>query len=244
MTVFEYDGSYEGFLSAVFEAYLRACAGDCEIQRTGNLAGLALGGICSVVSDEKRAERVEKKLCSLSCGRVLYKAWLSGEENIENDMLACIRIALERGSAPWGMRTENCVSRVCGAAGRVGTEAHRYLQFVRFACVSEEPPVYAADIEPKYDILPMLGNHFSKRFSSQCFVIRDRSFNQTLVWDMRSWYISSDPELLRIPLHGDSEFQEMWKGYFRAVAIPWRRNKKLQAQFVPQRFRRYLTEFG
>ena len=90
----------------------------------------------------------------------------------------------------------------------------------------------------------MLGDHFSKRFPSQLFVIRDKKFKKSLVWDTAAWYITEDPKILAFSVCDMSGFGEMWKGYFNAVAIPWRKNKKLQASFVPLRYRKYLTEFN
>jgi probable DNA metabolism protein len=74
-------------------------------------------------------------------------------------------------------------------------------------------------------------------------LIRDRKRSETLVWDTENWHITELPVFMRPALPKDSEFEELWKGYFKTAAIPWRVNKKLQRHFVPQRYRRYLTEF-
>lgn len=240
--LFLYDGTYEGYLSAVFKAYLMRCESDCMIRRSGS--NLILGGYTEVESSLEYSRRVSKKLELYGMDKVLYKAWLTSEDGIEDAILFCINRAIAHGACVLGEKNISFVKWVCDAANRTGTEAHRFQQFVRFMKVSESPAVYVADIEPQYDILPMLGNHFSKRFPSQLFVIRDMRFKKSLVWDTSIWYITEEPEILKLNLRDKSEFGNMWKGYFEVTAIPWRKNKKLQASFVPQRFRRYLTEFN
>jgi hypothetical protein len=37
-------------------------------------------------------------------------------------------------------------------------------------------------------------------------------------------------------------FQELWKGYFKAMTIKERINPRLQRQHMPKRFWKYLTE--
>jgi hypothetical protein len=38
-------------------------------------------------------------------------------------------------------------------------------------------------------------------------------------------------------------YQELWSKYFSHIGIAARENKKLQAHFVPQRYRHHLVEF-
>lgn len=240
--LFLYDGTYEGYLSAVFRAYLMRCEGNSMIRKRS--FGLPLGGYTDVETSSEQSGRVAVKLAQLEMDKVLYKAWLTSEDGIDDAILLCINRSIERGCSVCGEKNIPYVKWVCDAAGRTGNEAHRFQQFVRFIKASESPAVYVADIEPQYDILPMLGNHFSKRFPSQFFVIRDHRFKKSLVWDKVIWYITEDPDILALQICDNSDFGKMWKGYFEAVAIPWRKNKKLQAAFVPQRFRKYLTEFN
>ena len=40
----------------------------------------------------------------------------------------------------------------------------------------------------------------------------------------------------------EKQFQELWKEYFKVLAIKERINPKLHAQLLPRRFWKYLTE--
>ena len=243
MTTLFCGGGFDGFLTAVFEAYRRGIETDCAIRRAGGGAVMTLGPSEEISPDPVRAGRVERKLKALGMVRTLSLAWLSGEE-LEDEMLACVVRGIREGRAPWADRSSRPVGRVTAAADRVRLEAHRYVEFLRFRRVFEDPPVYLSDIEPLYDILPLIAGHFTRRFPSQLFLIREQGFGRTLVWDGREAVISDDPALFRLSAEDRGDAAGMWRAYFESVAIPWRKNKKLQAHFVPLRFRGRLTEFG
>nr|WP_315988235.1 DUF4130 domain-containing protein [Desulforamulus aquiferis] len=40
----------------------------------------------------------------------------------------------------------------------------------------------------------------------------------------------------------DNFYQELWKEYFKSTAIQGRKNPKLQKQFMPTRYWKYLIE--
>ena len=248
--VLVYDGTYEGFLSAVFEAYALHIAGSAMISTEPPLDQWR-----EVRSDRTRADRVTRKLAELRMAEPVFDAWLSREQGIENDLLAVIAMGLKDGYSPMRFLCEESVKRVSAAAHKVSCEAYHFLQFTRFvraesvheptlkAAGTVAPGLYVADIEPQYDILPRLGGHFAKRFQDQFFVIRDLRRSEALVYDTERWQLVNSPELMALPLPEDSEFEHLWRRYFDSVAIPWRRNKKLQQQFVPQKYRTHMTEF-
>ena len=52
---------------------------------------------------------------------------------------------------------------------KVKKEAMRTLQFVRFQRTKEG--MYFCGIEPKYDVVPLILDHYQKRFSDQLWMI-------------------------------------------------------------------------
>lgn len=42
----------------------------------------------------------------------------------------------------------------------------------------------------------------------------------------------------------EEQFQQLWRNYFQTLAIPERKNLKLQQGKVPLKARGFLTEFG
>lgn len=250
-----YDGSYEGFLCTVFAAYQHHVTANANIRT--NADGMTLEEEVSVSSQTDQADRVAHKLQCLKIAEWIYDAWISRAEGIDDHLLAVIVLAVQINGSPMGRRQMESVSRVAAAAKRVRDERYRFLEFTRFLRICGGDPktaaltslsnasvgIYVADIEPEYDILIDLVQHFVKRFQDQKFMIRDKTHGTALVYDAQSWQIVELPELMSLPLPDESRYEELWRRYFDTVAIPWRRNRKLQQQFVPKKYRRYLTEF-
>ena len=178
--VFLYDGSYEGFLSAVFDAYAVRTADGALIRPVSDDMTFPLEDWRDVCCSAEKAERVTRKLRALDIAETVYDAWLSRDADIENNLLGVIALAIREGRSPMDRQYIDRVRAVTGAARRVRTEAHRFLQFVRFVKVEnrrpaltdgKEPPgLYVADIEPEYDILPRLAGAF--RISALLSAIR------------------------------------------------------------------------
>jgi probable DNA metabolism protein len=114
------------------------------------------------------------------------------------------------------------------------------LQFVRFVKLSED--MYAADIEPEFDVLKLIGDHFHDRFPLSRFIIRDLRHLRAIVSAPSGWQITSLPAE-NPPLPRDGEFENLWRMYFKTIANETRKNLSLQQHFVPLKYRRHLTEF-
>jgi probable DNA metabolism protein len=171
----------------------------------------------------------------------VYRAWLSGLPDIDDDILHALKLGFSSGKNPMGMRYERCVARVEDADGRVGTEAYRYYCFVRF--VSAGRDLFIADIEPAFDILPLIGQHFHARYQSQRFLIRDLSRKRAVVSDVTGWHIAELSGEGLSPVRKDGRYEHMWERYFAAIANQSRKNPRLQQKFVPLRYRKFMTEF-
>lgn len=239
---YAYRGGFEGLLTAVFEIYARH---DREAELQNAEEGVcSLWNVTEVLPDRQRAGRVFRGLQKFSSRlpRTLYRAWLSRDPDADAAVLACIRMAFLQGQNPLDQKYALPVKQVCDLAHQVGCEQERMLQFVRFAI--HPGGLAVADIEPCYDLLPLIANHFCQRFRSQPFAIRDLRHKKTLLWDTRAAEISEDPALLAPKLPEDKEFALLWKKYFKALAIPERKNLRLQQQFVPLRYRGHLTEMA
>jgi probable DNA metabolism protein len=254
MTQLTYDGTWEGFLTAVFEIYAGRL-GDVYI--TQEAAGLFESRL--VTTDTARAARVEAGLRKMGGDLLgtLYSAFLSCLP-VENHILGVIRSAFagrnpleDKVQGPMLDRTpgdatvdyaDEDVRQVLYASRQTGMEINRFMGFVRFVRVDEQG--YAADIAPGPDILERLGNHFHERFQSQRFMIRDTQRRKILCSDEHGWWIVRlAPDDPMPPLPKDGVIEELWKQYFKTIANPARKNLKLQQHFVPKKYRNNLTEF-
>ncbi len=234
-----YENSFDGFLTGIFEAFKHSGA---YLMNADELEGDPFLERRRVACDLVRADRVSGGMARLGFDleRRVYFAWLSRIRAIDGDILETLRLGFARNSDPLAMLYEAAPKNVASAFRKVGHEAERGRQFVRF----KKAPggIYVADLSPIYDILPLIGPHFHERFSCQRFIIRDLVRGRAVVSDENGWRIVTLPEE-NAPLPEDSEFEELWRRYFSVIAIRERENKKLQQKFVPLRYRGHLTEF-
>ena len=123
--------------------------------------------------------------------------------------------------------------------------------FVRFQQTPDG--MYVGLIEPDFNCLPLIGDHFAARYPAMEWLIYDTRRHYGLHWNQhskRAEFITLDPaqdgnlrtlsaEMLDA---AEPDYQELWQTYFRAVDIPERQNLKLHLQHVPKRYWKYLTE--
>ncbi len=141
------------------------------------------------------------------------------------------------------------VLHISKIAKMVSREKHRMEAFVRFRLLRDG--IYFSNIEPDFDVLPLISNHFEKRFADQKWLIYDIKRKYGLFFDLKKVEIIT----INLPAHFDStetdeqffatqefEFQKLWQDYFKSVNIASRKNMKLHIQHVPKRYWKYMSE--
>lgn len=251
MNVFIYDNSFEGLLTAIFDSYTMKIVPD-QIMPYGIWQQNFFSNTISIVTDENKAKRVwsglEKKLSDKAC-QMPYKAFLS-ELNQEMLVYRFIRKVFESTCNIEKKFGDDDVLSIKKLNRKVTREACRMLEFARFQKTQDN--IYYASISPKYNVLPLIFRHFEKRFTDQQWIIYDikRSwgmyYNLTCTAEIKLELDNVDKYTGRIAksVMSDTEdvFQILWKDYFDAVNIKERKNKKLQMNFMPKRFWRFMIE--
>ena len=249
MSIFIYDGSWAGFLSAIFEVFERR-------QRAVNITTIArylpdvFAEPVRVITDEAKATRVltgiSKKI-SAPAVRKLYACFLSELPGIENTLYAYIRLVFEMSESPEKAFADPDVLRVSQVDKMVHREKHRMEAFVRFQVTSDD--LYYSAVEPDFNVLPLIAKHFRRRYADQRWLIYDLRRDYGIYYDLEKveevvlsfGAQSGDPEL---PMFREEEalYQALWKDYFKHVNIKERKNDKLHLQHVPKRYWKNLTE--
>lgn len=142
--------------------------------------------------------------------------------------------------------SNDVVRRVDKISAYVGKESHYYLGFVRFSEL--ENGVLSAVIEPKNNILSMITAHFADRLSRERFIIYDENRQIASVYiPGNSWFIAhvtkEQEEAIQASKCFGDEYENLWKIFFKSIAIKERENYKLQRNMLPIRFRENMTEF-
>ncbi|MBD5267845.1 MAG: DNA metabolism protein [Bacteroides sp.] len=254
MTIFKFDGTFDGLLTSVFDSFARKETPD-GLYRENDSLPLFYDSMHEVVTDEEKAGRVWTKLgkvISHGARSALVSAYLT--DNPEFPWLAfkfICRAVVSETSIESDF-SDPSVLAVLKECRRVRGEAHRILQFLRFQ--KGVDGTYFAMIEPLFDILPMTLNHFKDRFADQRFIIYDRLRNYGYFYDtqeLKRIKLDSDMQYMATGKLSDEQldsderlFQELWRAYFKSTAIMERLNPRKQRQDMPVRYWKYLTEMN
>lgn len=246
-----YDGSLEGYLCAVARC-LGGGEEPAEFLRPGDPdnGGLFAAPVVEVATLREAALSLRERFItavSKDAFATLRYAFHSQASGIELLLWRYIRLGLEEGRRMPRMLADEPVHSVNLIARRVAHEAHKFKGFVRFREVAwgERTFLYAV-IEPDADILPFIAPHFCRRVGDRPWIIHDLARSQAAVYDLTQWRLVREIDLTGEPVYtpGEEACVRLWRGYFEHLAIPERRNPRLQRQHVPVRYRKNLVEFG
>ena len=235
MTVFVYDKTFEGLLTAVFDAYSRRSFPDLLLAE-GEPFPLFYDEAVTICTDDAKVDRVwkglQKRLSAMALS-VITVTWLS--ELPETDMLLFryIRKAIDAPRTIELNFGDPDVLEVSKVWKKVTNERLRVIQFLRFQ--------KAAD-----------GTFFADRFADQCWLLYDLKREYGYYYDLKEAtevrFEEKEAHLLSGLLGeelmdaDEKLFQQMWKTYFKSIAIKERLNPKLHRQHMPARLWKYMPE--
>lgn len=239
---YEYDGSFAGFLTCVFDSYVDREEPVCFLTPEDDFC--TLWPTRWVETEEKKALRVWKGIernISPAAAQLVSRGFLTCLPQREVHLWQFIRYGFERGSKVMADLGDERVHILHKAVGHLGEEAHLYTGFVRF---SDQQGVLISQIEPKNRVLPMVRRHFVQRFNTEQFIIYDRTHHEALVYRPGQWAIVPMENFAPGP-PGEEEltYRRLWRRFFDTVAIEGRINPRCQNTNLPKRYRGMMTEF-
>lgn len=251
MTVFRYDKSFEGLLTALFDAYARRTFPDALLAE-GDPGPLFVTCEHLVTTDGAKAERVWKALCDKLPREVvnmLASAWLSDEEGIDMSLMRYMRRVIDsRGDVATDF-SDRDILRVKQTAQKVSRERLALVQFTRLQKGGDD--TYFAPVSPRYNVLPLAVSYFRDRFGDQKWLIYDIRRRYGFYYDLErveEVTMEDDSHLLggqlddELLARDERLFQDLWRAYFKSTTIRERINPRAQRQHMPRRFWHLLTE--
>ncbi len=237
-----YDGSFEGFLTCVYFHYYKEKASG--IFTSENYQPNMLNTFTEIKTDAEKSakvyEAIKNKISPYDLQRV-YRIFRSTVYNKEMLLLNYIRLGFKEGSKISLLHGSPYVSPVEKAEKKVTNEVHRVLGLLRFSVL--EGNVLYAVLEPDHDILEFMANHFTDRYKNDPFIIHDKKREKALIAHQKEWYITDFTEDgLPSFSKDEQEYRELWKKYFKTIAIKERTNPRCQKNFMPVRYWKHLTE--
>ena len=239
--IYEYDGSFDGLLCCVFESYTRReHPMDIRPEGQGEATLFPIRQICSDAAHAQRVWRSVERL-GKEMAYLVSRAFLYGLEGKELAIWRLIAMGYKYGGEVVHMLGEEAVSQVRHMVRAVGNEAHLQLEFLRF---SQYEGGLASVIGPKHYILPLMSEHFCRRYSEERFLIHDRTHGLALVYQPYQAALIQAEEIALPGAQEDERFyRRLWKGYYDAIGIEARENPVCRRTHMPMRFWPYMTEF-
>jgi probable DNA metabolism protein len=246
-----YDGSFEGFLCAVFDVY-EYNLDDVDIVPTYKHQPSMFAEPHFVNHDPKHSDRVwqglEKKL-TLEGQKAVYRTFLSELDGIENTLLHYIQYVFASPISIEEDFSNKAVLGVFQTAKKVWREKHRMEAFVRFQKTADN--LYYAVIEPDYNVLPLIAKHFSERYADQRWMIYDAKRKYGIYYDQQSIETvqitfaegtAAGKDVSAVYDEKEDIYQQLWRQYFKSVNIAARKNTRLHIQHMPKRYWNFLPE--
>lgn len=238
--VYVYDGSFEGVLSGVFDAFYRKEIPDAVFTYDNEV--LTLFDVHDVKTDENKAKRVAHWLRSVSseCFSLMYLSFLTCCEKKERNMILLAFEIHRHGKNAVFDVSSRAVHSLRSAVTHLKFESENYKGFVRFTEISG---VLVAEIEPKNFVLPMILKHFELRFPRERYMIIDRTHNAILLHYEKVSEIFPCAGV-ELPKESPSEaaIKNLWRGFYDSIAIKERENPRCRMGHMPKRYWTYMTE--
>lgn len=239
--IYYYDGSFQGFLSCVFDsyAYKEIPAGIYP----GRDAVLTLYDSRTVPTDPGHAERVLRKVTALSpeAAVLLRRGFLTCLPEKELHLYRLAAKLLREGPGFLRDRSDETLYPVMKAVQHLNGEVHLLKGFVRF---SDLGGVLGGEIEPKNRVLPVLGGHFQARFHNERFFLYDRTHQEALFHVPGRSFIRPLAEFqMAPPDETEAHYRLLWKRFYDTIAIKERENPRLRMTHMPKRYWGTMTEF-
>ncbi len=248
-----YDGSFDGFLSVVFEAYSRKTDPEAIIPCRPNIQ-MPLGESITILSDKIKAGRVWsglEKHTSQKNAHLVNIAFLAEEPQTEMLLWRYLKKIFTANLPDYyqNMLDED-VFELVQMARRVKHEVHRFHGFVRFEKTVDG--MYFAPIDPDHDIVRLLTSHFKARYADQPWVIYDTRRNYGMYYDTLKLMevVLQNPNFdvrtgnlkAHAKDHDQDHYRLMWQAYYDAINIIERKNHRQMKHAMPKRYWKYLPE--
>lgn len=245
MICYIYDGSFEGLLTAIYDAYYRKDKPE-EILREDEFIPTLITNPIYIKKDISKFSRVYdaiKAKISYNSLRYIFYVHLSDMKGSSTLIYKYIKLGFKLGKDIDMHLHKDCVLQVHQIVRKVFGEYHRMLGFVRFSSINDK--FFYSPIEPDHNILALITPHFANRLSNENFIIHDLKRGIAAVYDKTEWSItqlSKEYGLTLLNKNSTSLYEELWKSYFKSTTIKDRINPKLQKGHMPKRYWSFLTE--
>ena len=237
-----YDGSFEGFLSLVYEVYYKKLKPTKIYKTLPN--EIIFEEILEIQTSEENSTKVLKAIKTKFPKPIVEKIlniFMCDSRAFEVALLEFIIIGFKDTKQLFNINNSS-VFYLSNLEKELFKNVHKMYAFLRFEELDDD--TLYAKLECKFNVVYFLAKHFLKRFNNQNFIIHD--INRKIAFiKTKDDYSIQEVAFFDEPNYSANEekFQKLWKRFFKGVTIEERINPKLQQQLVPLIYRTYMSEF-
>ncbi len=237
-----YDGTLAGFYCCVYESvYAREMP--LSIQSAGEEAQPGFFEKKTINTDTQKALRVRNSVrekISLAALDMAEHAFLSCMREKELHILRFLLAGYQAGGKITSQLTHRDVAPLIQANRHLFGEQHLLLGFLRF---TDYDGLLVAVITPKNFVLPLMTDHFTDRYSTEKFLIYDKTHCAALVFDgVRAEIVRMEDLSLRPPDEAEERYRALWKQFYHTIAIKERTNPVCRRSHMPMRYWENMLE--
>lgn len=248
------DNSIDGIFTAIYQAWSSRYGHanikieeKCEGSKYSNIELFAeyIPVTTDSILSSKVAKSIQEKISQEAYEMVCYVA-LSDYTGKADLIYRFLILGFAVGRTIVEHLSNEVVNRMLHIRKNVWNEMHHFLGFLRFS--EQGNGLLTSVIHPKNNILTLITPHFADRLPNERFMIYDGNRNlATFHVPGASWILAQvadvDMEKLKELSVQEDEYRDLWKAFFKHIAIQERYNYKLQRNNLPIRFRADMTEF-
>lgn len=255
MVLFVCEDCIDGIFSGIYDAWASRLGHANVALRISGMDNLELfARYRTVITDSEKARKVADTI-RRKMGEEAYEHIYQAALASDGEKADCIYRVLAVGLSKYtdthtahhlmDKLQDYYVCQVFNLSRKVSREAGRYIEFVRFREL--ENGVLFSEIEAECQVLPLIGDHFSDRFPNEHFMIYDHHSGDCLIHAAgKSWFIWKSADLNPLTdlqySGSEQEMQRLWCAFCDSISIRERENSRLQMQFWPLKFRKWMTE--
>lgn len=239
-----YDGTFNGFLTIVFDCYANKTLPQKIFAEPTYLPNF-LDKTIMIETDFEKSKRVFEGIEKLIGYHALYNTYHAFlceiEKNREMDILKYLCDGFTTGPVINNRLTLSYVYHVMAMKRRSYGECHRLKGLLRFIEIDNN--LFYASIHPDNNIIEPLGQHFVRRLPTQNFMIHDKIRQLCFLYNGTEYKIVSCKDF-QLPEISEKEglYQSLWKAFYKTIAIKERTNPRCQMQFMPKKYCQDLIE--
>lgn len=236
--IYYYDGSFDGLFTVIFKKYQEI--GKCEIKTKTDQVNFLESEM--IKTDIVKAQRVltgVRENIGEDFFEDAFKVFKSNHPRKEEILAITIKSCLIYGNVYLGSAKKVAVA-FRSIVKSFNHETHAYKGFTRFREIQDG--YLLAEITPENDILLHLTQHFFKRMPAEKFIIYDKTRNKASLCEHGNYEEIEILEMDAVDSEKEAIFKDAWRGFYDAIGIEERKNKKLMQANMPKKYWKYLPE--